>query len=319
MFQKDLEAEFKHLATEFRDFLASTEKLFKKYEILENKYGKCFENKANARFTCNICEQECENIKDLQEHKREQRSMDGEFQCDECDKSFNSKNQLEKHEKMHETFECEKCDKIFYYEGLLETHTEAVHPDSIIQLSSTPQIEDRFSLSLYSFIYEFQNKKPFMSQKGMDEEFKHLATEFKEIKVLTGKLFKKYEILENTLENYLRSRAIDKSICRICKKECQDVKGLQEQKREQHYLDGEFKCDECEKLFNSEKQLEKHEEMHETFECENCDKIFFHRGLLEIHTEADHSGPDSNISSFQHLKLTGFQFLCAIFNVNSKI
>ena len=132
MSQKDLEAEFKHLATEFKELKELTEKLFKKYETLENKYEKCLKNKANPSFICRLCDQECDSVKDLQEHKIEQHSTDGEFKCDECEKLFNSKNQLEKHEKIHEKFECEYCDKIFNYEGVLERHIEAVHTDSII-------------------------------------------------------------------------------------------------------------------------------------------------------------------------------------------
>ena len=130
MSQKDLETEFKHLANEFKELKELTEKLFKKYEILENKYKKCLKSKANASFICRICDQECESVKDLQEHKKAEHSTDGEYKCDECEQLFNSMHQLEKHEKSHEKFECEDCDKIFSYEGLLERHMEAVHSDT---------------------------------------------------------------------------------------------------------------------------------------------------------------------------------------------
>ena len=71
MSQKDLEEEFKKLALEFKDLKFLTEKLFKKYEKLENKYEKCLKIKVSACFQCKICEQECSNIKDLQENKKE--------------------------------------------------------------------------------------------------------------------------------------------------------------------------------------------------------------------------------------------------------
>ena len=130
MSQKDLEEEFKKLALEFKDLKFLTEKLFKKYEKLENKYEKCLKIKVSAFFQCKICEQECSNIKDLQEHKKEKHTTSEDFKCDDCDKIFKSQKKLDDHEKTHEKFECDECDKVFQYEGLLERHVDAVHSDS---------------------------------------------------------------------------------------------------------------------------------------------------------------------------------------------
>ena len=70
MSQKDLEKEFKNLSTEFKQLQSITEKLYEKYEYLENKYEKCLKKKAAASFKCRVCGQECENVKDLREHKK---------------------------------------------------------------------------------------------------------------------------------------------------------------------------------------------------------------------------------------------------------
>ena len=40
----------------------------------------------------------------------QQHSTNGELKCDECEQLFNSRNQLQKHEKTHEKFECEDGD-----------------------------------------------------------------------------------------------------------------------------------------------------------------------------------------------------------------
>ena len=134
MSQKELEVEFKKLANEFKELKSLTEKLFKKYENLENKYERCLKVRANPGFKCRVCEQECENIHDLQKHKEEEHNTLTEFKCGECERSFKSEKKLEVHEKSHEMFECDECDKMFKYENLLERHTDAVHsdPDYII-------------------------------------------------------------------------------------------------------------------------------------------------------------------------------------------
>ena len=134
MSQKDLEAEFKKLSNEFKELKSLTDKLFKKYEHLEKKYEKCLKVKASPGFKCRICEQECEDIQDLQKHKDEKHNTLTEFKCGECGRCFKSEKKLENHEKIHEKFECDECDKIFKYESLLDRHVDAVHsdPDFII-------------------------------------------------------------------------------------------------------------------------------------------------------------------------------------------
>ena len=130
MLKKELEVEFKRLSEEFKELKSLTEKLFKKYEHLEHKYEKCLKVKANPGFKCIFCEQECENIKDLQKHKEEKHATLTEFKCGECERCFKSEKKLEDHKKTHEKFECDECDKIFKYERLLERHVNAVHSDS---------------------------------------------------------------------------------------------------------------------------------------------------------------------------------------------
>ena len=134
MSQKELEAELKKLSNEFKQLKSLTEKLFKKYAHLENRYEKCLKVKASPGFQCKICDQECENLEDLKKHKDEKHATLEEFKCSECERCFKSEKKLEVHEKTHQKFECDECDKTFKYEGLLERHVDAVHmdPDYII-------------------------------------------------------------------------------------------------------------------------------------------------------------------------------------------
>ena len=66
-------------------------------------------------------------MKDLKSHKHETNSCQGNFQCEECEKSFRLKHELEEHAKTHQNYPCEKFEKVFDYEATLESHNEAVH------------------------------------------------------------------------------------------------------------------------------------------------------------------------------------------------
>ena len=88
MADKELEIEFKTLSTEFKDLKTLTEKLYKKYEKLENKYEKCLSRKEKASFKCKICDEECDTVKDLQEHKTEKHANVEVFKCEDCEKSL---------------------------------------------------------------------------------------------------------------------------------------------------------------------------------------------------------------------------------------
>ena len=78
---------------------------------------------------CENCEEDFESIKDLRCQKQENNSCQGSFQCEECDKSFRIKQQLEAYAKIHQKYPCDDCDKVFKYEVTLEKHIEAAHED----------------------------------------------------------------------------------------------------------------------------------------------------------------------------------------------
>ena len=85
-----------------------------------------------ASFKCRVCGQECENVKDLQEHKKEKHSTEEVFKCGECERVFRSESKLAEHAATHKKYECDECDKIFRYESLLDKHVDAVHVDKVL-------------------------------------------------------------------------------------------------------------------------------------------------------------------------------------------
>lgn len=70
----DLEKEFSSLKEEFVDLKIKIETLVKKYSNLETKYEKSLSRKSKASFKCRICDQECENLEELKNHKKKHES-----------------------------------------------------------------------------------------------------------------------------------------------------------------------------------------------------------------------------------------------------
>ena len=122
----DLEKEFSSLKSEFVDLKSKIDILLQKYVSLEKRYEKSASRKNKACFKCKVCEEECENLKELKNHKKEHKSC---LPFLHCDKKFREEKQLTQHKKTHLEFECDECDKIFDFEVNLEKHKEAVHED----------------------------------------------------------------------------------------------------------------------------------------------------------------------------------------------
>ena len=124
---KQLETEFRGLHTVFLDLTTKIDTLLQNFENLGKKYEKSLSRKKNVIFKCKNCGDKFENVKEFQKHKQENKSCHGTFQCDECEKTFKIKQQLEDHVKIHTKYPCDDCDKVFNYEVTLQRHVEAAH------------------------------------------------------------------------------------------------------------------------------------------------------------------------------------------------
>jgi transposase-like protein len=53
-----------------------------------------------------------------------------QYKCEECDATFNSQVELEKHNRtMHSRYTCEACGQVFNSEAELEAHHRQMHPE----------------------------------------------------------------------------------------------------------------------------------------------------------------------------------------------
>jgi len=122
--------------------------------------------------------------------------------------------------------------------------------------------------------------------------FVNLNTEFVELKSKIDIIIKKYEDLEDELENQSKS----KFKCSSCSKKFEELTDLQNHKKEEGTCQANFKCEECGKTFRSENQLDIHKKKHIRFECEDCECEYRYEGLLEKHNQAVHR----NVKIFCH-------------------
>ena len=74
-------------------------------------------------------EENFNSLKDFRSHKQNSKSCQALYECEECEKSFKVKQQLEEHVKVHKKYPCDECDKVFNYEVTLEKHVGAAHED----------------------------------------------------------------------------------------------------------------------------------------------------------------------------------------------
>ena len=69
---------------------------------------------------CKICEEECTNIEQIQEHEKEQHDIAAECNVWRLWKNFQKWKKLDDHKGSHAIFVMDDSDKIYMYEGILE-------------------------------------------------------------------------------------------------------------------------------------------------------------------------------------------------------
>ena len=108
---------------EFTDLKEKINSLTKKYDDLEKEV----KQQRVYKFQCIKCKEKFGNTKDLEKHKERLLECQANFECDQCELSYNSEMQLRRHVKKHGQFLCEECDREYNFEGVLEKHINVVH------------------------------------------------------------------------------------------------------------------------------------------------------------------------------------------------
>ena len=87
-------------------------------------------------YFCKVCRQWATNRVEIETHKHLTLPPVTRlsFKCDQCDKQFKRKQQLETHQLVHsglKQFGCEKCGKLFKQRGHLQAHVEEIHETNL--------------------------------------------------------------------------------------------------------------------------------------------------------------------------------------------
>ena len=125
---KEIDVQFNLMREDFEDMKKKFDVLADKYATLEKKYEECLMSRKNTAFKCNSCDNELENKKDLQRHRKNHHLTNGSLQCAVCDKLFDLEWKLNAHMKNHKKkYSCDYCEKTFRYEDTKDKHTKITH------------------------------------------------------------------------------------------------------------------------------------------------------------------------------------------------
>ncbi|CAH1116216.1 unnamed protein product [Phaedon cochleariae] len=273
---------------------------------------------------CHICNITLQSIGKLQEHVYKHLGMKP-FSCDECGKSFISKNHVKLHKRCHnkeKTFQCSKCDKAFRNSGSLRSH-QLVHAEKVQEFICKVCNTDCKNLPDFRKHMVEHGKKSeikcgvcgatFMSDRSLECHL-HCHKDLKFPCEFCGNIYPSmYRVKRHVKRAHIPNRCeecnevfydraqftkhvknhnLDKPVeCNICQKKFDKGKNLSEHIRLQHKQDKEKqKCHICEKEFPNAALLKNHVKTHDkSFKCPDCHKVFSSRFNLKTHS-ITHSG-----------------------------
>jgi hypothetical protein len=123
--------------------------------------------KEKGDFACDECTYSCNSKLVLKKHKTECHSSK-QFTCESCDCSFFSKSGLKKHKAIHKEkcFACIHCTKYFSTKEHLIKHTEKRHPEQFSESESEMDTEsDDSEVSLVGLKHKVKGKQPSISSE----------------------------------------------------------------------------------------------------------------------------------------------------------
>ncbi|XP_055371515.1 uncharacterized protein LOC129605650 [Condylostylus longicornis] len=195
---------------------------------------------------------------------------DNLWHCRICDKTFDRKNTLRKHEQAHVmNYPCEICTKIFKSPSNLREHM------------NTHTGERPFKCHLCEAA--FTRKWALTSHVRGHLGDKRYPCNYCEKKFLKGPQLKVHIRMVHTKEKPCQ--------CELCGAHFYSTTLLNEHKK-RHGNIRNYKCEQCGKSFYDKKQLTKHYISHSDerpFKCKICDMAFQREGTLKAHTKV-HTG-----------------------------
>ena len=247
----------------------------------------------NMTYPCDNCDKSFTYKGDLQRHiKSAHQYM--QYPCDKCNKSFTNQGDLQRHIKsdhQHTRYKCYICDQSFKYPGDVERHVKRHrHPKIHCTVCGI-----KFWTSQKLAIHEDTT----IHRNNVIKRKKYTCT-ICGVSFLKRSHFKRHtkakDPCSNREESFDTNKEHDQHVqnrhkifsCDMCSKSFPSLLALENHK-ETH--NKQFvRCPTCKKRFSNKSELLQHKETHISMPCPKCGKRFSQKGNREKHIEQCHTG-----------------------------
>ena len=273
-------------------------------------------------FPCQICSAICNNLKELENHKkRKHEQIEHKYQCDICYAFCSNLQDLENHKKKKHSYNCKKCEFTCDTAVLMEDHKLNQHNyqcdichtvcDTLQELENHDKRKHKTHQCTVCEEYFYSKPKlakhikthedlkecefcqlSFQSQKSLNLHLK-LAHAFK--CELCGERFKRLSDLHGHQTICFNSR----HHCKLCERSFKEKDDLRN-----HLINFHFMCSNCKKFLNIKQSLDEHKAQFRCsgFKCYKCDIGFPSEIELNTHNNSQH--PNEYVASIRKANKT---------------
>lgn len=226
-------------------------------------------------YVCKECDYETTVLAALSIHMtRHMDKADLPFKCNECDKRFRKKLDLQEHYNIHsgeKPFVCQLCNNAFYLRRQLSAHCRRTHPElKANKVTST-------ACDICGRV--LATKRSLFRHKESHNPTKLYLCDYCGKSLSSAEHLKKHRRIHTGEKPY---------VCDICGKGFTDSENLRMHRRV-HTGEKPYKCDQCPKAFSQRSTLTIHKRGHtgeRPYVCQICHRGFSCQGNLTAHQKS---------------------------------